>query len=450
MTTTDTIARFLETWRDRELPPAVQREGKRSILNILGASVGAMETEPLRVLRRWAQGCGDGPLRPVLWTGERLSAERAALVNAAAMHVLDFNDTHIPTHAHAGAPVIAAALSTVLPSADGVGFLRAVILGMETHFAVATAIMPSHFRKGFHITATGGAIGAAAAAGLLLRLDGTALRHALSTAMLTIAGQREGLASMSNAYGVGNGARTGVAAAALAACGFVSAPTAFDGPDGVRHGTSTADAATVAAAMAALGSHWIILENSYKNHPTETISQAVVEGILRLRAGIPDGEAAAASRVALRTAPLVAALIADRTRRLSPTSTLTRTFDTKFCAATAWLDGRFGPASLMPDDAAAARAMALRDRIDVSAEPSFRVEQAIVTVTLADGREISTFVDGYTGSAANPMTDRQLEAKLIGAARGTRFERRAEPIIRAVWDIDDGRSAAEVIALLHD
>jgi 2-methylcitrate dehydratase PrpD len=78
------------------------------------------------------------------------------------------------------------------------------------------------------------------------------------------------------------------------------------------------------------------------------------------------------------------------------------------------------------------------------------VEQAIVTVTLADGREISTFVDGYTGSAATPMTDRQLETKLIDASRGTRFERRAEAIIRAVWDIDDGRSAADVIALLHD
>jgi hypothetical protein len=48
------------------------------------------------------------------------------------------------------------------------------------------------------------------------------------------------------------------------------------------------------------------------------------------------------------------------------------------------------------------------------------------------------------------MTDRQLETKLIDASRGTRFERRAEAIIRAVWDIDDGRSAADVIALLHD
>jgi 2-methylcitrate dehydratase PrpD len=116
----------------------------------------------------------------------------------------------------------------------------------------------------------------------------------------------------------------------------------------------------------------------------------------------------------------------------------------------AWLTGQFGPASLMPDTEAAERAMALRDRIHVAAEPSYRVEQATVTVTLADGREISTFVDGYTGSAANPMTDAQLEAKLIHASRGTRFEQRADAIIRAVWGIDDGRSAADVIALLHD
>ena len=450
VTTTETIADFLESWWQRDLPSAVVHEGKRSILNVLGASVGAMGAEPVRVLRRWAQSCGDAPARPVLWTTERLSAERAALLNAAAMHVLDFNDTHIPTHAHAGAPVIAAALSTVGEEAGGADLLRAVILGMEVHFAIATAIMPSHFRKGFHITATGGAIGAAAAGSLMLGLDAPARRHALSTAMLTIAGQREGLATMSNAYGVGNGSRTGVAAAMLAAFGFTSALAAFDGPDGVRHGTSTADAATVAAAMGALGSRWIILENSYKYFPTETISQAVVEGLLRLREGIGDAEAAAVPRIELRTAPLVAEVIANRTKRLSPTATLTRTFDTKFCAAMAWLTAGFGPQSLMPDEAGAAAALALRERIAVAEEPAYRVEQASATVTFPDGRQVSTFVDGYTGSAANPMTDAQLEAKLVRAARATPFEARVGAIIDAVWNLDDGRRAADLTALLHD
>ena len=190
MTTTETIAHFLEVWSGREIPPAVVQEGKRSVLNILGASIGAMGTEPLRVLRRWAQGCGDGPVRPVLWTNERLSGERTALLNAAAMHVLDFNDTHIPTHAHAGAPVVAAALSSVAAGTGGGEFLRAVILGMETHFAVATAIMPSHFRKGFHITATGGAIGAAATAGLLLGLK---LRAEVTNGEMQAAAVAEGL-----------------------------------------------------------------------------------------------------------------------------------------------------------------------------------------------------------------------------------------------------------------
>lgn len=450
MTTTDKLATFLETWWRGELPPQVVHEGKRSLLNILGASVGAVEAEPIRVMRRWAGSFGDAPARPVLWTPERLSPEHAALINAAAMHVLDFNDTHIPTHAHAGAPVVGAALATVAPEASGADLLRAIILGMEVHFAVAAAIMPSHFRKGFHITATGGAIAAAATGSLLLGLDAQARRNALSTAMLTIAGQREGLATMSNAYGVGNGARTGVAAATLAAFGFGSAPTAFDGPDGVRHGTSTVDAETVAQAMDGLGKRWIILENSYKYFPTETISQAVVQGMLRLRQQVGDAEAAGARGAELRTAPLVAEVIANRTRRLSPVDTLTRTFDTKFCAATAWLAGRFDPSSLMPDEDGTKATLAFRDRISVAEEPSFRVEQAIVRVTLADGRVIETFVDGYTGTPSAPMTDAQLEAKFTTAARGTPYEARAAAIIDAVWNIDKGAAASKLVSLLHE
>lgn len=207
---------------------------------------------------------------------------------------------------------------------------------------------------------------------------------------------------------------------------------------------STVDAATAAAAMAELGTRWSVIENSYKNHPTETISQAAVEGILRLREGIADADAAAIPRVVLRTAPVVSEVIADRTQRLSPASTLTRTFDTKFCAAMAWLTSQFGPASLMPDTEAAERAVALRERIHVAAEPSYRLEQAIVTVTLADGRDLD-FRRRLHRQRGEPDDGR--------AARGQadpRFEQRADAIIRAVWGIDDGRSAADVIALLHD
>ena len=56
------------------------------------------------------------------------------------------------------------------------------ILGIETECRVGLAVMPTHYQRGWHITATCGIFGAAAAAGKLLGLDarhmGWALGHA--------------------------------------------------------------------------------------------------------------------------------------------------------------------------------------------------------------------------------------------------------------------------------
>lgn len=435
-TTVERLADFLHAFRDTPLPPAVVHEGKRAVLNILGASVGAMETAPIRLLRGWVRGDGAGGSRPVVWTTDRTTPDRAALVNAAAMHVLDFNDTHIPTHAHATAPAAAAALALAGDGIDAATWLQAVVLGMEAHYFYSRALMPSHFRRGFHVTATGGAVAAAATAAHVLDLDRAATAHALATAMLTGGGLREGLTTMSNAYGVGNGARTGVCAATLAARGFESTWSAFDGPDGVRGAMSTVDDATVEDVLSSLGQRWTVLENSYKRYPTETITQATVEGVLRLRAEADVTAVEGLTGFEVTTAPLVAEVVETRSRRGAPRDVLTRTFDTRFCAAMAWLRGAFDPSCMDPDPGTEARALAIRSASVVRAGEGFGVEQARVVAQLRDGRSLETFVDGYRGSAATPMTDADLEAKLRDA--GGLGHDEADAVVAAVWALDEG------------
>lgn len=393
-----------------------------------------MDTEPIRILRSWAREMGGAGHAVVLWTNERLPADRAALVNAAGMHVLDFDDTHIPTHVHATAPTAAAVLAAADDAVPGRELLRAVVLGMEVHYAFGRALMPSHFRRGFHVTATGGAVGAAAACSLLLGLSRNATAHAIATALIGAAGLREGLTTMSNSYGVGNAARSGLVAAYLAARGFASAPTAFDGIDGVRPAMSDASPEDVQSAFDLLGRRWTILENSYKRYPTETITQATVEGVLRLRREVDDTAAAQVSSIDVVTAPLVAEVVATRSRRGVPRDVLSRTFDTRYCAAVAWLTGSFSPRSMQPDADLEPRALQLREATRVMADPSLRVEQAQVTVRLHDGESLETFVDGFRGSAATPMEDRDLEAKLreSGPLSGDRARR----VIEAVWTLD--------------
>lgn len=410
------IAEFAVTWRDRPLPPEVLHAGRRAVLNVLGASVGAMGTEPVQVLRRWAAQAGPGP-RQVLWVDETLSEELAAVVNAAAMHVLDFDDTLVGFHVHASPVALATALAVADPDEDGAVLLQAFCLGLEVQFALARALMPELYRRGFHISAVAGSVAAAVVAGTLLRLDAAGMREAVATAMISGGGLREGLVSMSNAYGLGAAARTGIAAARLAEAGFRSTPAAFDGPDGLRSAVSGAPADRALAELSGLGERWDVLVNSHKRYPTETISQAAVQATLALRALVGADVAAAAEGITVASSPLVAEIVADRSTGMVPSDVLSRTFDTRFCVASAWLAGAFSPATMEPTPPVEDAVLDLRRRVQVVAEPTFDNASARVTVRLGDGRRLEETVLGYRGSSRDPMSDAELEAKLLEAGR---------------------------------
>ena len=98
-----------------------------------------------------------------------------------------------------------------------------MILGIETGCRVGVGVMPTHYRRGWHITATCGIFGAAAAAGKLLGLDAQHMAWALGHAATQSAGLVESLGSMSKSIGVGNAARNGLAAALFAEAGFTAA-----------------------------------------------------------------------------------------------------------------------------------------------------------------------------------------------------------------------------------
>lgn len=428
------------------LPEDVRHAGRRSILNVLGASVGAMDTEPIRVLRRWAQATAPGTHR-VLWTNEQLSEELAALVNAAGMHVLDFDDTLIGFHAHASAATLATGLAVAKPGTDGRDLLNAFCIGMEVHFALAKGLMPDLFRRGFHISAIGGTVASAVVAGVLQRLDDETLRHSIAGAMIAASGLREGLVSMSNAFGVGNAARTGISAVRLAQHGFRSTLAAFDGSNGLRHAMSGANEVQAEAALSGLGEKWNLLENSFKRFPTETISQAAVQALLTLHAGAGDrARTADVTGIHIEASPLVAEVVAERSSRTVPNNVLTRTFDTRFCAASTWLTGRFSPASMMPDPELETRVLELRERVLVTAEPAFGTESARVTVMLASGESLQEMVDGYLGCWSRPMGDVALEEKLL--ASGGLSLKAHRTVCDAVWSLGIHGTVGELLALL--
>src|SRR5438046_2440256 len=220
VTLAEQLGREVVAIRDGSLPPDVVARALDLLRDHLGVALGGAGEESSVVLRRGLAALGLRGGATVLGTAERLPAPHAALANGAAAHALEMDDTHQGGSLHLGATVFPAALAAAeLGGAGGERVLRAAVAGYEVAARLAMALGPAaHYRRGFHLTATCGAFGAAAAAGAVLGLDAAAIAAALGIAGSQAAGSMAVLADGSWTKRF----QTGWAAAAALARGAAS------------------------------------------------------------------------------------------------------------------------------------------------------------------------------------------------------------------------------------
>ncbi len=163
----------------------------------------------------------------VFGTGRRASVTDAAFANAVleSSFELDSGGAFV----HPGPCVIPATLAVAEllatqpapPTISGVDFIRALAIGYETSVRVAewVGFVPEK-NIGWHTPSFHGAIGAAAAAAALLRLDGERLAHALAVAADMAGGGLIHSRNNAKRFHTARAAQTGVVAALLARQGI--------------------------------------------------------------------------------------------------------------------------------------------------------------------------------------------------------------------------------------
>src|ERR1700712_5193078 len=166
---TATLAAYVADLRFEDIPHEVLQRAKVLTLDFLGSAIRARrdaESTPslLKMLEALAlDGTGEST---VFGDTKTWTPAVAALLNGALGHSLDFDDTHADSSLHASAPVVPAAFAIgELVGASGRDVLTAIVAGYEVCCRLGNALDPtSHYKRGFHPTATAGTYGAAAAA----------------------------------------------------------------------------------------------------------------------------------------------------------------------------------------------------------------------------------------------------------------------------------------------
>jgi len=437
---TDRLAEFIVDSRWQDIPQSVRREAIRSILNFVGCALGGSQDE--------AVGLAAGVLTPyfgpaqagVFGRRERPDALHAAFLNAVSANVLEYDDTHLPTVMHPAAPIAPGLFALAEQRrVSGSELLHAFILGVEAACRIGEAVMPTHYRRGWHITASCGIFGAAAAAGKLLGLDRRQMLWALGHAATQSAGLVESLGSMSNSIGVGNAARNGLAAALFAEAGFTGAEQPIEGRYGFAPVTS--DSIGYDSITGKLGESWEILANAYKPYPCGVVLFPVIDACLELRRRLPSAEQIA--QVVVRGHPLMR----ERADRPSVETGREAKVSIQHSVAVALLDGAAGLAQYADRRVADPAVRALRAKVAVEEDAGVPVESAIVILRLADGSSFTEHVREGRGTPGRPMRDDELDDKVRElAAFGAPFVD-APVLIAAIRSIEEERDAGRIVGL---
>ena len=438
MEVTRTLAKFLVNHRYADVPAKVRHEAARSFLNWVGCAVGASRHETVEnALAALSEFSGPREAT-VLGRGDKLDIMLAALMNGATSHTFDFDDTHLKTVIHPSGPVASALLAlSERKRLNGKDFLHAFILGVEAECRIGNAVYPSHYDVGWHITATAGVFGAAAAAGRVLGLSEQQMVWALGIAATQSSGVREMFGTMCKPFHPGNAAKNGLMAALLASKNFTSSDQGIEGRRGFANVLATAR--NYDEITEKLGETWEISLNTYKPFACGIVEHPAIDGCIQLRNEhkLKGDEIAA---ITLRSHPLVLELTGKKT----PQTGLEGKFSVYHSSAVAVIHGAAGEEEYSDAVVRDPKVIALRDKVTATVDKAMHEDQVHVTIKLKNGKTLEKYVEHCVGSLGRPMSDADLEAKFRAFCPGILSKGEADKLIRLCWDIGKLDDVAEV------
>jgi 2-methylcitrate dehydratase PrpD len=266
-TSSHVIAEFASNLQFDDIPTEVIRRCEDLLLDTLGSMYAGSTEPPVQKIAAFAkeQGPSDGRAQ-LIPSGAKTSPYFAAMVNAAAAHMVEQDDLHNSSVFHPACVVFPPALAMAQDlDVNGKALLTACVVGYEVGIRVGEFLGRSHY-KIFHTTATAGTIAAAATVGRLLNLSTEQMQDALGSAGTQAAGLWEFLktAADSKQLHTAKAAANGLMAALLAAKGFSGAEDIFEGEKGMGNAFSQAPQAD--KLVEGLGQRWALLETSFKYH----------------------------------------------------------------------------------------------------------------------------------------------------------------------------------------
>jgi len=455
-TIAEAFADFAAGLRSQDIPAELREKAQLHVLDTIGCALAGADSDFARHSLAALKRLGDGSGSTAIGQRGGLGLRDAILFNAGLAHMLDFDDTHMPTLNHVSVSAIPLALALgARENVSGQDFLAAYLVGAEISARAGLGVDgPAFLHRGLHPTAILNVFGASLAAGRLLGLDAGQMAHAQGIALSFAAGtmewQRDGAAAKRLHPGAASVA--GLTAASCAGEGITGPRLPYEGRAGLYAIHLGADAPIDRAAMTAgLGERWAFADVCIKPFPLVHHVHGVIDCAIQLRneAGFAIEDI---DRITARiAAPQVPILCEPEDIKRNPANEYQGIFSLYHTVATAIVKGRMTLAetgeNLLHDPAITA----LRQRIDYTIDPDSHYPASYsggVKIRLKGGREIEHYEAHNPGSRERPLPAARIIEKFRANA-GRLFDRaQVQAIEKAVTGLDRGASPGDVTALL--
>ena len=399
MTLVEQLARFAVRASYDDLSEAAREQLKSRVLDALACAVGALDGDPVRLLRAQVAECdGSGPCS--LIGGGSATPDRAAFYNSALVRHLGCNDSYLTRDesCHPSDNFGAVLAAAEYARASGRDFLAALALAYQVQCRLSD-VAPVRDAGFDHVTH--GAYAVAAGCARALGLDPVRTAHAIAIAgaafpalRVSRTGRLSQWAGLAHANVAGAAMRTTL----LAGRGVTGPAEVFEGDKGFMDavaGYFSLDWETENLERVTL--------TVLKKHAAAIHSQSAIEAVLALRAGEPaPGDAIAQVEVDIfEVAYRIIGGGEEGDRRVVHTRE-DALHSLAWLVAVALLDGEVTPAQYLPARIRAADVQTLLRRVTVRPAASFSRRfpgelPCRVRLILADGRTATAELADYPG-----------------------------------------------------
>ncbi len=451
---TGRIAEYVTTTGLEDFPPEAVAAAKGAIMDCLGCML-AGSREPLAdVLCTYAKSLGEQRRASVVGRGFKTAAPEAALVNGAMAHALDYDDI---TRAMKGDPSVvllpAALALTEEENATGRDLLLAYMLGFEVACSVGESVSPAYYDDlGWHPTGPLGAVGAAAAASSILKLDWERTAMTVSLAASQAAGLRQNFGTMTKPYHAGASCRTGVTSARLVQAGFTASQDAIEGRFGFLRAFSGGQDYDPQRVLRTLGSKCYLVESGVeiKKYPCCGSAHLALDAASR----ILEREEVDPSEVE----KIEVQVDFDPPRSLihsRPKEGLEGKFSMQYCLAATLLDRRVGLDTFSDDRVLRPEAQELIPKIEMHRIPGYEGQPSWIEgynevhLHLRGGRTLTERANRVTQGPLRGAAMEDIQAKFRDCASRAISEESAEELVGLLVGLDSAEDTGRVTELLR-